>query len=87
MALILLYDAKPTFKTKLVEALDAGKDFIIKTQYGREDTLPAILLQLMYRKLEANNLDDYDLRSWTDEGGRVTIRGTYEGDLHDKVEA
>ena len=86
MALILLYDTKPTFKTKLIGALESCVDFIIKTQYGREDTLPAILLQLMYRKLDARNLDDYDLRSWTDEGGRVTIRGTYEGNMDDKAE-
>ncbi len=87
MALILLYDTRPVFKEKLIGAISNCQDFIIKTQYGRDDTLPAILLQLMYRKLEAQNIDDYDLRSWADEGGRMTIRGTYEGHLHEEAEA
>lgn len=81
MALILLYDVKPVFKEKLLAALDEGRDFIIKTQYGRDDTLPSLLLQLLYRKLKAEHIDDYDLRTWADEGGRITIRATYEGDM------
>jgi len=85
MALILLYDKRPTFKDKLVTALQDCQDFIIKTQYGRDDTLPSLLLELLYRKIAVRNIDDYDLRSWTDESGRVTIKATYEGVLRGRA--
>ncbi len=80
MAVILLYDLRPTFKEKLYAVIKSGQDFLIRTQFGSDDTLPALLLQLLYRKFKCEGLEDYDLRSWISEGGRITIKGTYEGE-------
>ena len=80
MAHILLFDGKPDFRRRLERVIAETQDFIVKTRFGKEDTLPTLLLDLLYRKIAEHAIAQYDLRTYVDEAGRINIRGTFEGE-------
>jgi hypothetical protein len=80
MAHILLFDGKPDFRVKLESVIASTQDFVVKTRFGREDTLPTLLLDLLYRKIGDLKIEQYDLRTYCDEAGRINIKGTFEGE-------